>query len=588
MLLVEDDDVIRGVISHVLNLAGIRVEHAPDGAQGVAAARTGRFHLILMDIQMPTMDGVRALALIRRDAIAARTPVIMLTNNASITNVSECLKLGAVDFVVKRSFKPDVLVQRVRKHLLPTCPASGGGQSPAHAPSAAAVEDENPGSPPVTLALWKQRAASAGTLTAEQTRAALASVALPLIHPPLVQEVLSALQDTDRGLITAAKLIELEPALILGILQAAQRKAGAAEVADLELAEILGQLPRPELPTIIRGLAGAAPPIPGQLAPWFHLWWRHALATARVAHELAILLEVPCSLARLSGMMHNLGSFLLLASPLGVKLGYLYEQIPHLQVATDATEQVLLGLTHQQAASEFCERASLPAPVLHACRDSGRPGLEVGRMVPSQIALITVLNAADQVVRSIGWGPVGNDELTHLPPLIASAFARVDGLVNLALEDVEKTVLFRLGDASPAGALDQMPLAGINVALLSTAPGPWNVLYKALARAQARVRTYQDTKNLILETSALGTTPDVLIIDGTAEPLGLLVPQLRPLAQTSLAGCTKLLLAQASDNPALVLQSARIDLPVFTNPIRICSFLSSVHALSSAAPRVPR
>jgi two-component system, cell cycle response regulator DivK len=79
VLIVEDNERNMTLVRDVLGHAGYRTIEASDGQQGVALARSHQPDLILMDIQLPGMDGVEALAQLREDASTAAIPVVALT-----------------------------------------------------------------------------------------------------------------------------------------------------------------------------------------------------------------------------------------------------------------------------------------------------------------------------------------------------------------------------------------------------------------------------------------------------------------------------------------------------------------------------
>ena len=81
---------------------GFSVETVSNGAQALEAARRGGFDLILMDVQMPVMDGLQATRLIRElSGAAAHLPIIALTANAMRSDQDACLAAGMDDFVSK-------------------------------------------------------------------------------------------------------------------------------------------------------------------------------------------------------------------------------------------------------------------------------------------------------------------------------------------------------------------------------------------------------------------------------------------------------------------------------------------------------
>ena len=102
VLLSEDNVVNQKVAVRFLERLGCRVRVAANGAQAVAAHREERFDLILMDLQMPEMDGITATREIRaREAPGARTPIVALTANAMPGQEARCLEAGMDGFMTK-------------------------------------------------------------------------------------------------------------------------------------------------------------------------------------------------------------------------------------------------------------------------------------------------------------------------------------------------------------------------------------------------------------------------------------------------------------------------------------------------------
>jgi signal transduction histidine kinase/CheY-like chemotaxis protein len=115
VLVVEDNPTNQIVARRLLEQLGACVSVADDGASGVAAASTGDFDLILMDVQMPGMDGLEAARLIRAlPGGAAHAPIIALTANVMAHQRAAYLAAG-MNGVVAKPISPTALVNEIQR-----------------------------------------------------------------------------------------------------------------------------------------------------------------------------------------------------------------------------------------------------------------------------------------------------------------------------------------------------------------------------------------------------------------------------------------------------------------------------------------
>jgi signal transduction histidine kinase/DNA-binding response OmpR family regulator len=117
ILLAEDHEINRQLATVILEQAGYSVECAANGLEALAAARRGGFDLVLMDVQMPQMDGLESTRSIRASAGAwADIPIVALTANVMRSDRDECLAAGMDDFIGK-PIDPGVFLATVARTL---------------------------------------------------------------------------------------------------------------------------------------------------------------------------------------------------------------------------------------------------------------------------------------------------------------------------------------------------------------------------------------------------------------------------------------------------------------------------------------
>ena len=100
-LLVEDNEINQELAHELLSNAGLVVDVANDGREALAMIEPGRYDLVLMDCQMPVLDGYEATAELRRDPRLAALPIIAMTANAMKRDVEHALAVGMNDHIAK-------------------------------------------------------------------------------------------------------------------------------------------------------------------------------------------------------------------------------------------------------------------------------------------------------------------------------------------------------------------------------------------------------------------------------------------------------------------------------------------------------
>ena len=122
VLLVEDNPVNQMIASHLLRKLGAEVTVANDGREAIALAGATRFALIVMDCQMPGIDGYEATRVIRAREQGERTPIIALTAHAMLGDREQCLAAGMDAYLTKPVHA--ATLRQAMEHLLGAGPAA--------------------------------------------------------------------------------------------------------------------------------------------------------------------------------------------------------------------------------------------------------------------------------------------------------------------------------------------------------------------------------------------------------------------------------------------------------------------------------
>ena len=140
MLLVEDNPINQQVAEQILEPTGIEIASAPNGAVAVRMVQEAAYDIVLMDIQMPEMDGYEATTIIRNDLKMKDLPIIAMTAHAMRGDKEKCIASGMDDYIPKPIDK-EQMISIIRNHLKKNQktehPAATYQQEPAPIPQVA-------------------------------------------------------------------------------------------------------------------------------------------------------------------------------------------------------------------------------------------------------------------------------------------------------------------------------------------------------------------------------------------------------------------------------------------------------------------
>ncbi|MBX2990990.1 MAG: sigma-54-dependent Fis family transcriptional regulator [Bacteroidetes bacterium] len=116
ILVVDDEETFRYMLSTLISGAGYTVETASDGIAAINAIQTSLYDVVLCDVRMPKVDGIEVLKFIKTNY--PRTEVVMLTGTADVRIAVECMKTGAYDHILKPTTSDDLLstIERALEH----------------------------------------------------------------------------------------------------------------------------------------------------------------------------------------------------------------------------------------------------------------------------------------------------------------------------------------------------------------------------------------------------------------------------------------------------------------------------------------
>lgn len=117
ILIVDDDQYIRELYEEIFTNVGYHVETAVDGKIGLDKIMTKTYDIVLLDVMMPTMDGIEVLRRLHEKHIKPFPRIILLTNLAHDPIIKEAKEKGVIDCIIKADLNPDELVKKITSYL---------------------------------------------------------------------------------------------------------------------------------------------------------------------------------------------------------------------------------------------------------------------------------------------------------------------------------------------------------------------------------------------------------------------------------------------------------------------------------------
>jgi two-component system cell cycle response regulator len=158
ILTIDDSQTVRAIISKHLSQFSVKMFEADNGEAGVARAREGFPDLILLDYNMPVMDGYHTLIELKTDPKLKSIPVVMVTTETSKEMVVKLLKLGLNDYIAK-PFTREILLRKINPILklydgdaIPEAPPAPAKEAPTPTPTPTATLTKSTAKP-VILAI---------------------------------------------------------------------------------------------------------------------------------------------------------------------------------------------------------------------------------------------------------------------------------------------------------------------------------------------------------------------------------------------------------------------------------------------------
>ncbi|HEY3243174.1 MAG TPA: response regulator [Phycisphaerae bacterium] len=468
ILVVDDNPVFRKTIAAVLKQNGYNVVCAADGLEALTAVRSNNPDLVLLDMAMPSMDGLSCLRALRANSRSGDIPVIVVSAVANRDTVIRAGQLRVDGYMLKSQFSVDEMLQRLRRLLDPS-----GNSPPAPPLSAATVKpagtslasksasaSDASAAPPAAVVAPAPASGRAAPVrrSAAETMERLRNVVQPSAMPAVLREVTALCGNTHSTMNDIADAVRKDPALTMRVLHVANSNfyGSAKQARDLgEAARRIGTSGMRNIAMAAATVEHFADATPAGLVP--QRFWEHSLACAMLSELLAQAIDRPDrEQLFLAGLLHDIGR-LMLSTVFPAE----YEQVAH-ALAGGATAEIVeratFGITHAEATRELMQIWNLPVALIEAGSLHELPVERIQRSVRDpKPALIVAL--ANRLAHALALGDSGNPVLLEVQEHARAVGVPRNALRSVAQQTVERTEITTLFYASRSREEFREPLA---------------------------------------------------------------------------------------------------------------------------------
>jgi DNA-binding response OmpR family regulator len=117
ILIIEDEEILAEMYQDKFSQAGFKVSLAFDAEEGLKLIKKERPDLIMLDILLPKENGITFLAKLKKDPEISSVPVVAFSNYDDPEAKKEARRLGAKDYLIKTSYTPQEIIEKVKSYL---------------------------------------------------------------------------------------------------------------------------------------------------------------------------------------------------------------------------------------------------------------------------------------------------------------------------------------------------------------------------------------------------------------------------------------------------------------------------------------
>lgn len=469
ILIVDDQPICREPIADALRCSGHKVRCAGNGSEALAILREWQPELMLLDIEMPELDGMAVLRIVRRNPDYKHIPVIMVTNHADKASVLQAADRGIQGYLLKSKISVDIVVQKVSQCLAQPAVFSGGAGS-------ATVASLAP--PSSTASASTRQAADAqplkGPAIAPNDHGPLRTIdeVVPVLNKedllalvreglelrPLgtsVENVLSTARNASCSAEDVAKALANDQAMCIRVLSLANSSTYARGRPVNSVQDAVKRIGIKEVRNVVLAL-DVVEQYKGSASRHVDVrhFWEHSLACALIASSIAKACKCPgADDCFLWGLLHDVGRAVLLDKA-SEPYARVWEAAEALELPLEDLEARVLSLDHCDILERALEHWKFHRDFIIPVVSHHKSAQRIIRLSPSHAESAAIVALANRVAHALLLGSSGNEtiypfgDLLQVLKLKPADLARVCKTVPQEVDSLKFVLLSRAREES--------------------------------------------------------------------------------------------------------------------------------------------
>ncbi|HEX2837020.1 MAG TPA: response regulator [Phycisphaerales bacterium] len=437
ILVVDDSAIIREPIEVVLRERGYRVITACNGVEALAEIAQHRPDLVLLDLDMPVMDGLTALRRLRADPLTSPTKIIILSAEADRARIIEAARLGISAYVLKTGFSLKALQERVQAVL---------GSTPPVPPSAQECAEALPRTKRTGPAVRADDPSTARRETTTPVR----EPAAPLLNrtdldarvlerfelggfSPTVKRVLDLTSTDSYSIDDVAAAAAQDQAIAVKVLRLANSTAfnRGDRVDSVHKAVMRVGIQNFRQVVLTVGVVDAVHMGQQAMPLNYGRFWEHSIATGVIASSLARELHhKDADTAFTAGLLHDLGR-MILAGAFPEQYAQVLAHARAHKVPMEESEQQLLRTNHAEVLGRMLTSWHFPKELIAPIQHHHAEATDIKHLAPQQVGAVLRLGLANRLAHALAIGSSGNDVIYS-----TDAHCRLLGVDGAALDRI--------------------------------------------------------------------------------------------------------------------------------------------------------